>query len=928
MDDKLLNEISRFRKLSGLALINEQGGSIDNLLSLAGKRIKNLDDFIDALNLTGKNLTDDQIGSLVDEMVDAGAMLPKSGILLKQELKANAKLRSALSNRSEDFVSAVKNAGKKENLVGLWGVHILNKSQVLVVYTKLVKQFLDVAGSNTQSMFNSIDNEFASYLQQIYDSGIGLHSIDEVWDVIDGNILEHVNTSGFSPELAEAHFKEFSKKIKEGSKTKEILDKINAEGRNAGKPKRTTPVTEYKQNYKVPEEWAGTPKKLIHRDEAGKTIKYSDSTPIKVDGDNLPAKVDDGGLPSTIEDVEEVFDEYELIDDGVTGTPPPVRDPIPNGVPDRKFFNNFFFKYCKLGFCEVIINLLRSIGKSPQDFVDDMVKTQDKIIELTGKLEKMNPGDSGYFSVKFELDGYINRLKSNAKMMSTPTEGFATQWGLIKDQIKQTLGAERSQLANDIINYCETKAITSGGETITGLNPIENFMELMTKHTDEGAMGGFILDIRKIATPEYWASLKNTGLVKYFNDDVKKYYDSVRQQNKNRVTAVINSIGKVALDFLIQLFLRFANYMTYGTFRYYKDIMKRLSKGNFTSMSGIKRYAALYVEIALISNVITPFLDYVVDTFKNIIESLKLYDFEENEKSPEDALIEDLVQRIPIIGNDFEWNPFFNPIGFVPGVGEVGELLGFERAPLPQSIIDLGALIYKTWRERGKEKTGARDVAEERKRIAEAEFQRKTNEGIEKLNSAAVTKYNLNKEGVEKSNGKEDLQKIINVYSNTQQAVQLDKNFDLMLPTDTEKILNALTFTPGVPPDVENQVLGRERNKKRSVVDDTGKLIGIYYPDAKIKFVPNSLGEADGYKSSETIPKDSKISYPEESTMLSELSNISGYWSLKAKDGKLYLLKKQGGYLFFVTPSVDEIRKNPNKQLVMNDLQKFVPYLP
>jgi hypothetical protein len=48
MGNNLLYEIARFRQLSGLNLINEQT-AVDNLLALAGKRIKNVDDIINGL---------------------------------------------------------------------------------------------------------------------------------------------------------------------------------------------------------------------------------------------------------------------------------------------------------------------------------------------------------------------------------------------------------------------------------------------------------------------------------------------------------------------------------------------------------------------------------------------------------------------------------------------------------------------------------------------------------------------------------------------------------------------------------------------------------------------------------------------------------------------------------------------------------------
>ena len=184
--------------------------------------------------------------------------------------------------------------------------------------------------------------------------------------------------------------------------------------------------------------------------------------PIKVDGDNLPAKVDDGGLPSLVDESEDIFDEYELIDEGTGGGTGggPRRDPFPNGVPDPSFMNNFFFRFCKMGFCEVLIDFFRSLLKRPADFARDMLYTQQRIIELTEELGRLNPGDARYKQVTKELDGWVNRLKSNTKMVSTPDAGFLTQGGMVESQIRRSL-SDHPDLANEVIEYCKNKAVTS-----------------------------------------------------------------------------------------------------------------------------------------------------------------------------------------------------------------------------------------------------------------------------------------------------------------------------------------------------------------------------------------------------------------------------------------------------------------------------------
>lgn len=943
MNDKLLNEISRFRKLSGLSLINEQGGSIDNLLSLSGKRIKNLDDFIDALNLTGKNLTDDQIGSLVDEMVDAGAMLPNSGKLLKQELKANAKLRYALSNRSEDFVSAVKNAGKKENLVGLWGVNILNKSQVLVVYTKLVKQFLDVAGSNTQSMFNSIDNEFASYLQQIYDSGIGLHSIDEVWDVIDGNILEHVNTSGFSPELAEAHFKEFSKKIKEGSKTKEILDKINAEGRNAGKPKRTTPVTEYKPDYKVPEEWAGTPKKLIHRDEAGKAIKYSDSTPIKVDGDNLPAKVDDGGstdvaVRDITDDIEDVFDEYEYVNDPpITGNPP-RRDPFPNGVPERAWYRNFFYKFCRMNFCEVLYELAVSLMKTPEQFANDMIITQQRIIDLTRRLDEI-PIENVKERLKLtrELNSEIQRLKSNTKMMTTNESGFIQQWDIVKRQIRETL-ADYPDWANRVIDYIENNEVAGGS--------INKFIEDMKAYYDGAPTQ--LWDVRYVFTPEYWKEWAKTSFAKY-KTKIGKEYAEGKKGNAGWVGGVSKALITLVGDFLKTLFEKLLQFGFVGYLRSYKAIINKLRFGPYRStariklferwgipeyayldsgltipgtairlrlQSGIARWLSLYVQIMLISNVLEPLWNFIVnlrDSFKEIKGKKETG----SKDSPFEELFKDIVEQFNIFGSKFEWVPFFDPVG--PLVGSpIGERLGLKPAPLSEFINE----TVRPWVKAAFSDT-EEDISQEILAKKQAEFDATTKELIETINDQENELYKQNPKLYPKSTPEESIIETIYDYS--------EPNIQQISYADTTKLEKALVFIPELSPRMQNKLYKDESSKTRKVKNVKGEIVGSYNPKLtdNNNFVPNQYGISQGYSTSTDIPENTEIDKTTEEEIRQSAKSNSGYWALKSKDGKLYeIFQDQDGWIYFISPDTATLKQSPRTKITENELPKFVPYLP
>jgi hypothetical protein len=196
------------------------------------------------------------------------------------------------------------------------------------------------------------------------------------------------------------------------------------------------------------------------------------------------------------------------------------------------------------------------------------------------------------------------------------------------------------------------------------------------------------------------------------------------------------------------------------------------------------------------------------------------------------------------------------------------------------------------------------------------------------INDQSTREYENNPESVEKRNGKDKILEDIGNYSDHKFLLYYP-DFDLLTADEALKIRNALTFQPGIPPDVENTALKRESTKKRSVKDEKGKFIGYYYPNESVnKFVPNDLGEKDGYKPSPTIPEGSKIDYPDPSSMLSDVKDLSGYWSLKGKDGKFYQLKpNEKGWMFYLTPSIDEMKKNPNVKLTSNNIQKFLEKL-
>ena len=463
-------------------------------------------------------------------------------------------------------------------------------------------------------------------------------------------------------------------------------------------------------------------------------------------------------------------------------------------------------------------------------------------------------------------------------------------------------------------------------------------MDLLLKHSQKTSVSGLI-DLREILTPEFWRNWRNTKMVEYSNE-VKAAYKEAAEKGENKITkgvrGVVGGIAKLLVDFWNACLKKAANFLLFGTFRYFKDIIKRLRVGNYTNVgsgalswfttAGIKRYALLYVELVLITNVIDPFWEYAKDLIAVDLEKKGL-EVSNQKETPYENLKKNLLDKIPFWGNDFEWNPFFNPLSVIPGVGEVGEVLGFRRAPLPESFVRGIGWLYDWLKSLNEGDTG-KNMIEERRKALEAEFNEATNIYISKVNNDSELAYQKNPQAVEQSNGKEKILKDIGEYTKTQWR-DFYPDFDVLTIDEAYKIRNALTFQPGVPPDVENTALKRESTKRRSVRDKDGKFIGHYYPNESINtFVPNEIGEQQGLTSSKTIPDGAKVDYPTPDSMLSDIKNLSGYWSLKSKDGKFYQLKpNENGFMYYLTPSIDEMKKNPNVKTTLNNIQKFIEKL-
>lgn len=257
MDKKIINEINRFREISGLPLINEQLTLLDNLISNGVKRVQSFDDVIDVLGYQSKNLSDVEIANISGNLQRNGILDFESAKVFQDTLKSNMRLRSALSNRSTNFIEEIKNLSKPpENFIKVVDdvVKISPQRRSELIQEVIEWQF-KIPKSNIDTWFKNMDDSFFRALSKFEMKNLKLHSTEEFYDVVDNfinNELILAKNSGISDEIANEIFNVFSKKMRTDSNTSKTILLFESKGMVANLPKRTNSV---KFGNKVDTDW-------------------------------------------------------------------------------------------------------------------------------------------------------------------------------------------------------------------------------------------------------------------------------------------------------------------------------------------------------------------------------------------------------------------------------------------------------------------------------------------------------------------------------------------------------------------------------------------------------------------------------------------------------------------------------------------------
>ena len=337
MDKKIINEINRFREISGLPLINEQLTLLDNLISGGVKRVQSFDDVIEALGYTSKNLSDEEITNISVNLYRNKILDYEASQVFENTLKSNMRLRSALSNRSTNFIEEIKKLSKPpENFINVVdNVVKISPQRRSELIQEVIEWQFKIPKSLIHTWFTDLDETFFKVLSKFDMNNLKLHSAEEFYDAVDhliNNKLILAQNDGMSKETANEIFNVFSKKMKTDSKTSKVIELFQSKGMVANLPKRTKSVKfgdEVNTDWMQPKRWVAnsnlndleqTQKLITPYETADKSYLNKPNDPVFLPKDSGNPKVtvkymdfEVGATTSDFKSVKEKFPSNDVL---------------------------------------------------------------------------------------------------------------------------------------------------------------------------------------------------------------------------------------------------------------------------------------------------------------------------------------------------------------------------------------------------------------------------------------------------------------------------------------------------------------------------------------------------------------------------------------------------------------------------------------
>ena len=671
MSNKILLEVGRVHEIMGITpklLLNEHWKWLEMLLIKSPKIFAQFDSLLKQVR-RGVALSDSQIDDIVDSIKSFGKLTDTEAIELKALLKNDTKLREVL-NTTDDFIEDLKklypDGAPPRELYALTKTATLSAKEITDIVASTVAKIVKTAGSKASKLLTAFEDMYVGLLDDLYKNGEYLNNVDEVYDIMDGKLNEvlkkNVDAGNISSDVAQNLYDEVSGAFRQSEKIKSKISELETSGRVIGNPKKTTTV---KFN-----------DAKINKSFSDLKVKNADGTiKVKGNGDLDLGPLDDAG-ESIVDDVGEsipiVDNAPPLLDDA--GESIPIVDNAGGLTP--KWTDMFFRRIWQGPFGETIVNIVRGMFRSPEEFIKDSKLVLSEITKKFEELKTVLPGDAGYNKIMSDLDDLTARLKSDMMLSQTKEQMFGTQWARIKAEIENVLSyADASELISIMGKSGDARVSIDTFLEWVAKNDV-SFMDVLKQHKSFG---------------DYWSTTK-------FGQSVDEYKKLWKTEGAMPWDKLKNTLGQVLIDGITLLFKRIPQLLTVGVFKFKKEILAILKgTGRLSGFGGVWRIFVTWATLTIYSNLVTPVFDLIDNTVRVALEVPGVETIKLDKKTPKLQFFEDLKQRIPFLGNDFSWQPFFNPIPAGLTGQEINDgvlWLGFEPAPLPNLVIDaiLGAI--------------------------------------------------------------------------------------------------------------------------------------------------------------------------------------------------------------------------------------------
>ena len=541
----------------------------------------------------------------------------------------------------------------------------------------------------------------------------------------------------------------------------------------------------------------------------------------------------------------------------------------------EKKYPGFFARYLSNYTTDTLYNILRSYFgvRSSSAFYEKVEEINNTLVndflpKFTSQLDTINKDGIEGFAQLDTFTTTVRQLLLDLKLSKSNIETWDSLWGKIKIDIKQKASAAG---LNDSVDSFITQ-IEKGGNS---KNNIETFISTMRDASKNPKL--FPVNGGRFALFSKEAIYDWLGISKFF----KEGNESI---NKLKSTWKSN----VIVDFLPQLLKEtwnwFSGFLLYQAPRTIQRILKDINYGGITNGNIIKTAFSTYLAMMFTSFFFSP----IYDSFRKYSDTVL--------GAPINSLFEWLGVLDP--NRKEEYDPTSGKSGFdvlVEGYkNKFKQIIDADLNLDDVVVVGKGPIIEATMSLIEKYTKSPEEV--------EKEYLKSQNEILNEKISKRL-----------QSNAKENESTWANADDDQRKMIKIKNGFN-----NIEKTLLNYTnplFKANNPKFVPLSY-GQYKKIKKSLVFIPGLDESTYS-----KLTQSTVEEKEKWIQTELEKTTKNLD------LVNRLNDVMGYTAIKVRDGKHYKVIQRDNWLYYITPSIEDIKANPNVEQKQNDLNTILDKL-